>query len=622
MRDPLSRRAHPLARLWRHAAGHRRRIVVATIASILNKTFDLAPPFLIGAAVDIVVQGDDSFIADRFAVSDPRTQLLVLAGLTVAVWLLESLFEYVFRVLWRNLAQDIQHELRIDTYGHVQALEVAYFEDRQTGGLLAIMNDDVNQLERFLDIGANEILQVLTTVILIGAAFFVLIGDLAWLAFAPMPVILWGTFRFQRALEPRYALVRERAGMLSGSLSNNLQGIATIKAFIAEQREIDRIGAESHDYAEANRAAIRLSSAFVPLIRVAILAGFTAILVLGGLRALDGQLDIGIYSVMVFITQRLLWPLTRLGETFDLYQRGMASTRRILDLLEVQPRIVEGPGVLARPVAGDVELEGLDFAYGDGALVLKDVSLQVPAGQTHAIVGATGAGKSTIVKLLLRLYDPTAGRVLLDGTDIRTLSFAELRGVTGFVSQDVFLFAGTVAENIAYGRPDASEDQIRWAAELAEAHGFISALPQGYDTLVGERGQKLSGGQRQRLSIARAILTDPKVFILDEATSAVDNETEAAIQRSLERVAEQRTTIVIAHRLSTIRNADRIHVLHDGQVVESGDHGELLALRGRYAALWSVQTGEEPRGADGRGPPGWTHGPDERPPVSTDTSSP
>lgn len=593
MRDPLPRRAHPLARLWRHAAGHRRRIVVATIASILNKTFDLAPPFLIGAAVDIVVQGDDSFIADRFAVSDPRTQLLVLAGLTVAVWLLESLFEYVFRVLWRNLAQDIQHELRIDTYGHVQALEVAYFEDRQTGGLLAIMNDDVNQLERFLDVGANEILQVLTTVVLIGAAFFVLIGDLAWLAFAPMPVILWGTFRFQRALEPRYALVRERAGMLSGSLSNNLQGIATIKAFIAEKHEIDRIGAESHDYAEANRAAIRLSSAFVPLIRVAILAGFTAILVLGGLRALDGQLDIGIYSVMVFITQRLLWPLTRLGETFDLYQRGMASTRRILDLLEVQPRIVDGQGALVRPVAGDVELDGVDFAYGDGALVLKDVSLHVPAGQTHAIVGATGAGKSTIVKLLLRLYDPTAGRVLLDGTDISSLSLAELRGVTGFVSQDVFLFAGTVAENIAYGRPDASQDQIRWAAELAEAHGFVSALPQGYDTLVGERGQKLSGGQRQRLSIARAILTDPKVFLLDEATSAVDNETEAAIQRSLERVAEQRTTIVIAHRLSTIRNADRIHVLHDGQVVESGDHEELVTLRGRYAALWSVQTGED-----------------------------
>jgi ATP-binding cassette subfamily B protein len=408
-----------------------------------------------------------------------------------------------------------------------------------------------------------------------------------------MPVILWGTFKFQHALEPRYALVRERAGMLSGSLSNNLQGIATIKAFNAEPREIDRIGAESQKYADANRDAIRLSSAFVPLIRVAILAGFTAILVLGGLRALDGQLDIGVYSVMVFITQRLLWPLTRLGETFDLYQRGMASTRRILDLLEVPPRIVDGDGEVSQPVAGDVELDNIDFAYGDGALVLKGVSLHVPAGQTHAIVGATGAGKSTIVKLLLRLYDPTAGRVLLDGTDIRSLSFAELRGVTGFVSQDVFLFAGTVRDNIAYGRPEATDDQVRSAAQLAEAHGFVSALPHGYDTVVGERGQKLSGGQRQRLSIARAILTDPRVFILDEATSAVDNETEAAIQRSLERVARQRTTIVIAHRLSTIRGADRIHVLHDGQVVESGDHDELLGLRGRYAALWSVQTGEE-----------------------------
>jgi ABC-type cobalamin/Fe3+-siderophores transport system ATPase subunit len=262
---------------------------------------------------------------------------------------------------------------------------------------------------------------------------------------------------------------------------------------------------------------------------------------------------------MVFITQRLLWPLTRLGETFDLYQRGMASTRRILDLLEVPPRIVDGDGEVSQPVAGDVELDNIDFAYGDGALVLKGVSLHVPAGQTHAIVGATGAGKSTIVKLLLRLYDPTAGRVLLDGTDIRSLSFAELRGVTGFVSQDVFLFAGTVRDNIAYGRPEATDDQVRSAAQLAEAHGFVSALPHGYDTVVGERGQKLSGGQRQRLSIARAILTDPRVFILDEATSAVDNETEAAIQRSLERVARQRTTIVIAHRLSTIRGADRIH---------------------------------------------------------------
>ncbi len=595
----LSRhRSRPLARLWRHAGTYRRRVVAAATASVLNKTFDLAPPFLIGAAVDIVVLGEGSFFGARFGITSPRDQLLVLAAVTVVVWVLESLFEYLFRVLWRNLAQDVQHELRLEAYAHVQELELRFFEDRQSGGLLAVLNDDVNQLERFLDIGANEILQLLTTVVLVGAAFVVLIGDLAWLAFLPVPVIIWGSVRFQHALEPRYALVRERAGELSATLSNNLQGIATIKAFTAERRESARIASGSQRYAQANRDAIRLSSAFVPLIRMAILAGFTAILVLGGLRALDGELEVGVYSVLVFITQRLLWPLTRLGETFDLYQRGMASTRRILDLLEEVPRVVPGTDVLPVPVRGDVIFEQVDFGYDDGAPVLSGLDLHVPAGQTHAIVGATGAGKSTIIKLLLRLYDPDRGRVLLDGVDISTLTFAGLRGVIGVVGQDVFLFHGTVGDNLRFGRPDATDAQLRRAAALAEADGFVAALPQGYDTVIGERGQKLSGGQRQRLSIARAILTDPTVFVLDEATSAVDNETDAAIQRSLERVARDCTSIVIAHRLSTIRHADRIHVLHHGRIVEAGTHDALLAADGRYATLWRVQTGASSVAAD------------------------
>jgi ATP-binding cassette, subfamily B, bacterial len=583
---------HPLVRLWQHAERFRTRIVLATLASVANKTFDLAPPFLIGAAVDIVVQQEDSFVSTVLGVADVRDQLLVLAGLTVVIWVLESVFEYAFKVLWRNLAQDVQHDLRVDAYAHVQGLEMAYFEDRSTGGLMAVLNDDVNQLERFLDVGANDILQVLTTVVLVGGAFFVLMGNLAWFAFAPIPVILWGSFRFQRTLEPRYAEVRERVGLLNGTLSNNLSGIATIKAFTAEQREVERVAAESTDYADANRGAIRLSSAFVPLIRMAILAGFTAILVLGGFRALDGALDVGIYSVMVFISQRLLWPLTRLGETFDQYQRGMASTRRILDLLETEPGITEGAIVLPQPVAGEVRFDGVRFAYASGEEVLTGLDLHVPAGETHAIVGATGAGKSTVVKLLLRLYDPTAGAVRVDGHDLRELTFDSLRGAMGLVSQDVFLFHGTVRENIAYGRPDASDDEVRRAAELAEAHEFVVAMPEGYDTLVGERGQKLSVGQRQRISIARAILADPEILVLDEATSAVDNETEAAIQRSLDRVARDRTTIAIAHRLSTIRNADRIHVLERGRVVEAGTHDELLAAGGLYAALWRVQTGE------------------------------
>ena len=585
------RRDHPLARLWQHTRRHRRDVVVASLFSVLNKIFDLAPPLLIGVAVDTVVERQDSWLAS-LGVADLRDQLLVLAAATAVIWILESVFEYLFQLGWRNLAQTVQHELRMDAYGHVQGLEQAYFEDRSTGGLLSVLNDDVNQLERFLDRGANEILQVLTTVIVISGAFFVVAPSIAWFAMAPIPIILWGTLRFQRLLEPRYAAVREQVGNLNASLSNNLSGIATIKAFTAEQREIGRIGGDSQVYREANREAIRLSSLFVPLIRMAILVGFLFILVLGGLRVLSGELAVGVYSVGIFIVQRLLWPLTRLGETFDLYQRAMASTRRILDLLAVQPAITDGPRTLPRPVRGDLHLDRVWFRYAAGGDVLRGLDLRIPAGSTTAIVGATGAGKSTLVKLLLRLYDPQEGAVCLDGIDVRELQLDDLRSAFGLVSQDVFLFHGTVRENIAYGNPEATDHQILAAANIAEAHDFITQLPQGYDTVVGERGQKLSGGQRQRVSIARAVLADPPVLVLDEATSAVDNETEAAIQRSLARIAHQRTVIAIAHRLSTIRHADRIHVLEAGRVVESGTHEQLLDLGGLYAALWRVQTGD------------------------------
>jgi ATP-binding cassette subfamily B protein len=591
MTPPPDVRAHPLARLWRHAAGHRRDVVVASVFSVLNKLFDLAPPLLIGVAVDTVVERQDSWLAS-VGVVDLRAQLLVLAAGTAVIWILESVFEYLFQLGWRNLAQTVQHELRMDAYAHVQGLEQAYFEDRSTGGLLSVLNDDVNQLERFLDRGANEILQVLTTVVVISGAFFVVAPSIAWFAMAPIPIILWGTLRFQRLLEPRYAAVRDQVGNLNASLSNNLSGVATIKAFTAEQREIDRIGVDSEVYRERNREAIRLSSLFVPLIRMAILTGFVFILVLGGLRVLEGDLAVGVYSVGIFIVQRLLWPLTRLGETFDLYQRAMASTRRILDLLAVRPAITDGPRTLPRPVRGDLSFDGVSFRYAAGGDVLRDLRLDIPAGSSTAIVGATGAGKSTLVKLLLRLYDPQVGAVRLDGVDLRELRLDDLRSAFGLVSQDVFLFHGTVRENIAYGRAGATNDEIVAAATIAEAHEFITALPQGYETVVGERGQKLSGGQRQRVSIARAVLADAPVLVLDEATSAVDNETEAAIQRSLARIAHQRTMVVIAHRLSTIRHADRIHVLEQGRVIESGTHEELLDRGGLYAALWRVQTGE------------------------------
>jgi ATP-binding cassette subfamily B protein len=319
----------PLKRLWRYGRPYRGRIAVAVLWSFLNKAMDIAPPFLIGMAIDVVVNRQDSFLAS-LGVTDPRTQLVVLAGLTFAVWALESIFEYLYGVAWRNLAQAIQHDLRVDTYAHVQELELGFFEDRRSGDLMAVLNDDVNQLERFLDVGANEVIQMITTVVLIGWAFFVIAPSVAWLAFLPVPIIIWGSFRFQRRIEPKYAVVRDQAAVINSQLANNLGGIATIKAFTAERREAERISVESDRYRAANAEAIKLSSAFSPLIRVAILIGFTATLVWGGFLVLDGQLGVGLYSVMVFLTQRLLWPLTRLGQTFDLYnapwlRRGASS---------------------------------------------------------------------------------------------------------------------------------------------------------------------------------------------------------------------------------------------------------------------------------------------------------
>ena len=583
---------HPLRRLITYMQRHRTRLRLATLCSFLNKLFDLAPELLIGLAVDVVVQREQSLLA-TIGVTSPTAQLTVLAGLTVVVWALESLFEYLYGVLWRNLAQTVQHELRLDVYAHIQSLDLAWFEERSSGELMAVLNDDVNQLERFLNVGANELLQVTTTVVVIGGVFFYLAPSVAWMSFLPIPLILWGAFRYQALLLPRYAVVRERVGALSSRLANNLGGIVTIKSFTAEERELARVAADSDAYQDANRDAIRLSAAFIPLIRMVIVGGFVATLVAGGRLALNGELAVGAFSVMVFMTQRLLWPLTHLGETFDLYQRAMASTHRTLDLLATRSTLPDGDAALpASAIRGEIVFRDVDFAYSNGVPVLRDINLDVPAGSTLAVVGSTGSGKSTLIKLLLRFHDPARGAITLDGHDLRTLRSADLRGAIGLVSQDVFLFHGSVRENIAYARPDASLEDVERAARLAEAHDFIAAMPEGYDTIVGERGQKLSGGQRQRISIARAILLDPPILVFDEATSAVDNETEAAIQRSLERVSAERTTIVIAHRLSTIRHADRIAVLERGEVAESGTHDELVARDGLYASLWRVQTGE------------------------------
>ncbi|MFM7269523.1 MAG: ABC transporter ATP-binding protein [Cyanobium sp.] len=586
--------AQGLPRLQRRLRPHRRQVVAAACCSVINKLLDLAPPVLIGLAVDVVVQRNQSWLAG-FGVSSVPGQLCVLAVLSFLIWSGESLFEYLYGLLWRNLAQTVQHELRLEGYDHLQRLQMAFFEAGSSGRLLAVLNDDINQLERFLDHGANEILQLITTVLAVGAAMFWLSPGVAGAAFLPIPLILWGSLLFQRRLAPRYREVREKAGDLASLLANNLEGMLTIKSYATEAWERARLERESQAYRQSNGRAIRLSAAFIPLIRFAILFAFLAILVIGGLQAWKGMIAVGTYSFLVFITQRLLWPLTTLGRTLDDYQRAMASTHRVEDLLATPIAIPSGDLPLnLTSVRGELRFEAVSFGYAGRERLLRDFDLLVPAGSTLGIVGATGSGKSTIVKLLLRLYAVQSGCIRLDGQPIERLRLEDLRRAIGLVSQEVFLFHGSVAENIAYGSFGADREAIERAASLAEAASFIEALPQGYDTVVGERGQRLSGGQRQRIALARVILKDPPVLVLDEATAAVDNETEAAIQRSLEEITRHRTTVMIAHRLSTVRHADRIVVLEHGRIVEMGRHDQLLARSGAYAALWRVQTGLPP----------------------------
>ena len=580
-----------LLELLRYARGYRVRIISASVCSALNTLFDVMPEILIGIAIDVVVNQQESFVAS-LGFTAPKSQILVLAFLTLFIWMGESLFQYLYLILWRNLAQDLQSDLRQDGYDQVQRQDMSYFESRSSGELTAVLNDDVNQLERFLDGGANDILQVFVTVTLVGAVFFTVSPTIALLAITPIPVIVWGAFYFMRRATPLYTEVRAQVGSLANRLSNNIGGIATIKAFTAESRESSRLRQASDAYAAANRQAIRVSSAFVPLVRMAVLAGFLATFILGGFKALDGSLNVGAYGMLVFLTQRLLWPLTQLAQTVDLYERAMASTRRILHLIDSSSRVRDSGSVcLTQPVRGNIEFDKITFKYAGTQAGLQDISLSVPSGKTVALVGATGSGKSTLIKLLMRFYPVNTGAIRVDGIAVEQLTLKSLRESIGLVSQDVFLFEGSVRANIAYGDPDADHSAILAAASSAEALGFIETLPDGFDTLVGERGIKLSGGQRQRLSLARAILRNPAILILDEATSAVDNETEAAIQRSLAVISHNRTVLVVAHRLSTIVGADEIVVFDKGRIVERGTHAELIQHSGYYARQWRVQTG-------------------------------
>ncbi len=579
----------PLQRLFQFARPYRRDAVWATMYSVLNKLFDVLPELLIGVAVDVVVNRRDSFLA-RQGLEDPTQQLYALVAITIVVWVCESFFEYRYALRWRGLAQNVQHELRQAAYSHIQRLPPSWIERERSGRLMAVLNEDVNQIERFLNTGANDLIQVFCSSLLVGAVFFVLTAELAVLALLPVPLILFGAFWFQKRLAPRYAAVREAAATLSSRISNNLFGMATIQAYTAEAFEAEQLRVASEGFRARNDDAIRFSAAITPVIRMAILAGFIATMLYGGVLALRGDLGVGSYSALVYLTQRLLWPLTRLADMTDLYNRAMASVQRVMTVLDT-PAPAHATLPVPDSARASLEFADVSLSYGDRP-ALRGVSLSVPAGSTVALVGATGGGKSSLLKLLLRFIDPQSGRILLDGVDIATYSPESLRHRIGYVAQDPYLTDATVADNIAYGDTSPNRERVVSAAREAEVHAFVDVLPLGYDSVVGERGTTLSGGQRQRIALARAFYRNPSLLVLDEATSAVDNETEASIQRSLALAARGRTTLVVAHRLSTVRHADAIYVLDDGRVVEHGTHDALVMRDGVYASLWRLQTGE------------------------------
>jgi len=583
-----------LKQLLVYAKPWRYKVYLATFYSVLNKLFDIAPEILIGVAVDLVVKKDNSWIAQLGFISI-ESQLIFLASTTFFIWVFESLFQYLHSVSWRNIAQEIEHAIRLEGYTHVQSLDIDWHENQRIGNITAILNDDVNQLERFLNDGANEIIQLFISSTAIGLIFFYVSPLIGLVAVVPIPIILLiGTF-FQKNLSPRYRNVRDSAGLLNASIFNNLLGIQTIKSFIQEVRESKRIKTFSKYYQEQNFKAIIMSSAFVPVVRMGVLSGFLGTMVIGSNMALTGQLEIGAFSVLVFLTQRFLWPFTNIASIIDNFERSMASTKRILELL-ITKSVINDPKkpIINSNYKGDIHFSNLNFHYESNNSVFSNLNFTIEGSQFIGIVGQTGSGKTTLAKLLLRFYDPISGSVKINNINIKNLTLQELRKHIGFVSQDTFLFDGTIKENIAYYDEAATLDDIVEASKKSQAHTFIENLPNGYDTLIGERGQKLSGGQKQRLSIARAILKNPDILIFDEATSSVDNETEQLIQQALNDISKNRTTIVIAHRLSTIRNADNIIVLSASSIIEQGCHDELiLDKNGYYASLWNIQTGQK-----------------------------
>jgi ATP-binding cassette subfamily B protein len=591
---PLSASRRPILQI---VGSHKRELYLASVISILVQILEMVPALLIGWMIVVLLNG--KMVALRLGLATASSQLGFLAGMVTfvcVVFIVAAALSFTAGTLWRNLAQSVQHDWRTEIYAHVQKVKLPFLESERTTRIATVLTDDINQLGRFLaTTWPNDFLQLCTSFVVLISMFLFFAPSIAWVVLLPVPIIVSLSLFYQEHTAPLYKINSANWSLLNSQLLNNLEASATVKSFCTEQYEIDRIRRLSEAYRQSNRWIDTRAAAYSPIVRLCAVTSVVGILLLGGHAALAGALPFAVFNFLAAgLPQRVLFQLPRLGDALDQYQHTAAALGRMLDLL----RLPVEPGDTGRrldvaKVRGEVVFDGVTFAYHGHPPLFQNFSLRIASKKTTGIVGGTGAGKTTIAKLMLRFHDVTSGRVLLDGLDIRDLSLQDLRNTIGFVAQDAFLIDGTVDDNIRYGRFDADAEQVVNAARLAKADRFVEALPSQYDTMVGERGVTLSGGQKQRLSLARTILKSAPIIILDEATSAVDNETEAAIQRALRDFARDRTMVIIAHRLSTIRHADWIYVIEQGGVVaEEGTHHQLLEREGIYASLWNLQSGE------------------------------
>jgi len=587
---PTQAGRHPLLRI---VGPYRRRFYAASLLSVLVQFLDTAMFLVFGSILLVLASGKRPALV-RLGLTSASSQLWFLTGAAAVGALASAALSFIVSVLWRGLAQSVQQEWRAKTYAHVQRVELRYLEGERMTRVAGVLTGDVDQLGRFFASSAHDLLQLGAGSVLLVPVFLIFAPSIAWIAFLPVPAIAWLSFSHQEHATPGYAASSQSGSLLNSQLVNNLEASTTVKSFVAEAYEIDRITRLTQAHRQDNRQIDTRTAAYTQTVRVYAAASVMGVLLFGGLEVLRGALRFDVFNALIGMPNLILLKLPGLGDAVDQYQRTVAALGRVLDLYRLPVEAdTNGAGLDVAKVNGEMTLEAVTFAYPGRQPVLEDLSLRIAAGSTTGIVGVTGAGKTTIAKLLLRFYDVRSGRVLLDGQDIRDLKRRDVRKAIGFVAQDTFLFDGTVAENIRYGSFDAAFERVVDAARVAEADGFIRALPSGYDTMTGERGITLSGGQKQRVSLARAILKSAPIVILDEATSAVDYETEAAIQRALADFARDRTMVIIAHRLSTIRHADWIYVLGEGgAIAEAGTHHQLLDHQGIYASLWRLQSGQ------------------------------